>query len=222
VILRIAKSTRPADADLRESYRQRLNEIFDLSRSSVDIQEPLLEPVTTVVPVEARVELNTPTVNRRANPVQPAAPSPEELAPVPTGTTPDALPPAADTLGQAAERVAMSLIQGLAAIMGGQERRRSAEIAKIEAIMADTQNARDEVSELRDLVRAQQRLIEEQVAAAISRIDGRLNSQAEVIRDLSGSVSSQQSRWSEYRAAVEKLKTLTEVSNLPAHLPDNL
>ncbi|HSW50970.1 MAG TPA: hypothetical protein VLH09_12380 [Bryobacteraceae bacterium] len=176
MFLKLAKNSRSADADLRESYRQRLNEIFESGRSDDGIQEPLLEPV---------------------EPVEPAAPPQMVSAPEPAGTGEDRPAPAADPLSQTAERVARSLTYGLVAILNGQERRRGVEVARLETI-------------------------EEQMLAAISRIDARLDSQAEVIRELSEAINSQQNRWGEYRAAVEKLKTITDVSNLPAHLPDNL
>jgi uncharacterized phage infection (PIP) family protein YhgE len=184
------------DEDLRESYRQRLNEIFESGRTGGDSQEPLLEPVTTVVPAAPRVELELPVLVRTQDPVPPTPPRQ-----VDTPTMADAsdlaeeveesTAGASEALGEAAEKVARSLTQGLAAIMSGQERQRSADAARLDAVVTDTQKAREEVGELRESVQAQQRLIEGQVSATISRINERLETllntlqaQAEVIAGL--------------------------------------
>ncbi|MFB3778998.1 MAG: hypothetical protein ACE141_15370 [Bryobacteraceae bacterium] len=153
--------------------------------SNGDFQQPLLEPVTPMVPAAPQATAQPPAVQQMGR------------APDPAGAVVDSRSPADDPLGQAAEQVARSLTHGLAAIMKGQERSRDAEAARLETIL-------------------------EQVLAAISRIDARLDSQAEVIRELSDAVNSQQGRWHEYRTAVAKLKTITDVASLPVHLPDNL
>ena len=181
------------DEDLREAYRQRLNELFESGRTGGDSQEPLLEPVTPVMPVAPRVELELPVLVRTQDPVPPTPPRQVDTPPKADASDPveESTAGASDALSQAAEKVARSLTQGLVAIMNGQERRRSADAARLEAVVADTQKAREEIGEIRESVRAQQRLIEGQVLAAISRIDERLEalhntlqSQAEVIAGL--------------------------------------
>jgi hypothetical protein len=262
VILKLANNSRLVDGELRESYRQRLNEIFESARTSSDGEEPQLVPVIPAVPSAASVDPEQPapvwtdaSIPHQA-PGQPSR-TPEAVLPVPASPVEEKPAGANDALGEAAERMARALTQSLVAIVDVQERRRSAEAARLEAVVGDTQKLGEELGELRDSTRTQQSLIEGQILAATSRIDAcldvlrttlqsqaaiiaglastndgltrnqqafqqRLDNQADVIRELTSAAAAQQDRWSQYRSAVDKLKEITDLSNLPVRLPDNL
>jgi chromosome segregation ATPase len=53
-------------------------------------------------------------------------------------------------------------------------------------------------------------------------VQKRLDTQAEVVRELSDAAGVQRDRWAQYRSAVEKLREITDVTNQPMQLPENL
>jgi len=63
---------------------------------------------------------------------------------------------------------------------------------------------------------------DEQLEQALGVFRQRLDTQAVAVRDLRNAVAAQQSRWSQYRSAVEKLREISDVALLPVQLPENL
>ncbi|MCC7175890.1 MAG: hypothetical protein IT159_11900 [Bryobacterales bacterium] len=62
----------------------------------------------------------------------------------------------------------------------------------------------------------------ERMEQAQQAVQQRLDAQAGVVRELAGAVADHQRRWPQYRAALEKLRELTEAPGHPVHLPENL
>ena len=222
MILRLARNSRDGDADLRQSYRQRLDEILESDRS-VSGQEPAVEPVAAAAPVEAPSGPGRPATYVAEEPV-PGGAAKEFTAP-PEEPRMEAAEPleepessVVDTLGAVAEKLALSLVEGLVAVMSNQEKRRAAEAARLdkrlEALRVTIQSQTELIS---GLAAANDRLLRNQ-----QHVQQRLDSQAQVIRELNAMAAAQQNRWNAYRAAVDKLKEIKDLPPLPARLPDNL
>jgi 2C-methyl-D-erythritol 2,4-cyclodiphosphate synthase len=261
VIVKFNRNSRGADADLRESYRQRLNEIFEAGKSnggggSVPAPSPSLMPPVTEQDLEPLVLVRTE---------EPAAPCAEIRQPPPEkAAAPEATPrlveeetPPADVFSKAAERVTQSMVEFWTSVMQSLDSRRQEEEARLQAACEDLKRVQGEVAELREQIAARERGMEAQVAEVLGRIEQRLerldkgvqsqaraiadlgaagerrdqaqhalqqrlDAQAEAVRDLNNAFGAQQSRWSQYRSAVERLREITDVPGLPVQLPENL
>ena len=259
MIMQFNRNSREADADLRESYRQRLNEIFDAGRFDGGGSSAPLQPSAPPAPPVLDEDLE-PVILVRTE--EPAAPIPGAK---PVRMQEPAVPPrpeeskamADDVLEKAAERVTKSLIEFWSSAVGSFERRHQEANSRLEAATNDLGRLQGEVAELREFLGTERRSLETQVLAALTRIDQRLetldnavqsqaqavaalgasnerleqaqqaskqrlDTQADAVRELGNAVGVQQARWADYRAAVEKLREITDVQSQPVQLPENL
>lgn len=224
MILRLARNSRDDDADLRQSYRQRLDEILESDRAGSGGQDPLMEPVTAASPVmTAMTEFSPPAavaVHETAPTVFSQGPGvrQDEPAPAAAESADKTRNSAADTLSQVAEKLALSLVEGLAAIMNSQEQRRATEADRLEKRFETLRMTIQSQTELiSGLAATNERLLRNQ-----QTVEQRLNNQAQVIRELNSLAAAQQSRWNAYQAAVDKLKEINNLPVLLAQLPDDL
>jgi regulator of replication initiation timing len=197
VFVKFNRNSRSADADLRESYRQRLTEILEAGKpggggglalppetSPLDMPqttEKEIEPVVLVrteEPATASAEIGQVPLEEAVAAAVP--PQPEQSETLVT-----------DAFDKAAERVTESLAGFWSSVMQSLDRQRQAGDARLQAACNDLTRVQGEVAELRDLIGAQRRSTETQVLEALARIDKRLEaldkavqSQAEAVARL--------------------------------------
>jgi hypothetical protein len=223
------KTSQTTEADLRESYRQRLNEILGSPARARQAGVAVVE-----VPAPA------PECIASAEPEPPAPVSFVEAAP-PTVPTQEATTD--DVFGRAAQNLARSLTQCWLGTMQEVQRLRSLDHAKLEASVTDLKSVRGEVQALQQAVAAlggmireqaeqaetlqqtvknRQQQLDTQAASALAQVTQRLDTQADVIRNLRAALESESQRREQFRSTLEQLREAVSGTPLPVALPENL
>jgi hypothetical protein len=203
VFFRSAKSSGAMDAQLRESYRRRLDEIFASSaETGAEPEPPSYSTATALADPEPEAEAVLPGEPPPCVPVVV-----ERLAEAPRATGVE--------LHQASEKIALNLTACWSAAMRDMERRRETEVSRrLESLARATESQAEGLEKLRATVA--------QVLEAQRATQSQLDTQVELVRQLGATAGAQQSTLNQYRSAVERLRDVAAAPCLPVTLPDNL
>jgi hypothetical protein len=236
-----SKTSQTTEADLRESYRQRLNEILGSPvKASPPIPAAVEPPAAQPAPAPVVAEAPPPIVVNAVEPPPPPPPAPvvmNTVEPAPAAPPPaPSQPEQPDIFGRAAQNLAKSLTECWLGTMDEVERLRAVDQAKLDASTAELKNVRAELDALRATVTGeaaraakteqavvrQQQLLDLQVLTAIAQIGQRLDAQADAIRSLCTSAEAESHRRDQLRSTLEQLREAVNATPQPVPLPRNL
>ena len=240
MIQMFSKTSQTTEADLRESYRQRLNEILGSPVKAsppipAAVEPPAVQPVPVPTPVPVVVEAPPPPVVSIVEPPPPPAVV-NIVEPVPAPPPAPCQPESQDIFGRAAQNLAKSLTECWLGTMDEVERLRAVDQAKLDASTTELKSVRAELDALRATVTGeaahaakteqavvrQQQLLDLQVLTAIAQIGQRLDAQADAIRSLCTSAEAESHRRDQLRSTLEQLREAVNATPQPVPLPRNL